>query len=283
MLMCRRRQHTQFDDAVTFGSNQAVGTGVESPSGTCQRGRLHDTSAEAEAAAMSDRLPRYVDRGPLRPRPPAAVVMAAALLTALLLINLVSYAFDRVGLSSGWLTAALLGAVLGSRIDIPVARLHRTSSPQQPIEGPFGWFLIPATDDGDQVVTVAVNVGGALVPGGVATYLIAHDHLLIPALTASALVAVAVFAVARPIDRVGIVTPALLPPAAAALAAVLLGGPHIPALAYIAGTFGTLAGADLANLPRLRNLSTSVASIGGAGTFDGVFLSGILAVVLAAL
>ena len=48
------------------------------------------------------------------------------------------------------------------------------------------------------------------------------------------------------------------------------------------GTLGTLIGADLLNLRRLRNLGAGVASIGGAGTFDGVFLSGIIAVLLVA-
>jgi uncharacterized membrane protein len=37
------------------------------------------------------------------------------------------------------------------------------------------------------------------------------------------------------------------------------------------------------NLRRLSTLGVGVASIGGAGTFDGVFLSGIMAVVLVAL
>ena len=52
-------------------------------------------------------------------------------------------------------------------------------------------------------------------------------------------------------------------------------------LAYIAGTLGTLIGADLANLHLVQGLGAPVVSIGGAGTFDGVFLTGILAVLLA--
>ena len=44
---------------------------------------------------------------------------------------------------------------------------------------------------------------------------------------------------------------------------------------------GTLIGADLMNLERLGELGAPVASIGGAGTFDGVFLTGIVAVLLA--
>ena len=54
-------------------------------------------------------------------------------------------------------------------------------------------------------------------------------------------------------------------------------------LAYIAGGLGTLIGADLTNLDKVRGLGAPVASIGGAGTFDGIFLTGILAVLLAGL
>jgi uncharacterized membrane protein len=53
------------------------------------------------------------------------------------------------------------------------------------------------------------------------------------------------------------------------------------AYAYIAGSLGTLIGADLLNLDKVRGLGAPVVSIGGAGTFDGIFLAGIVAVLLA--
>jgi len=92
--------------------------------------------------------------------------------------------------------------------------------------------------------------------------------------------------VAKPVKGLGIVTPALLPPLSAALAAILLvylgGATHdlIFLIAYVGGTLGTLIGADILNLNKIRDLGAPVASIGGAGTFDGVFLSGIIAVLL---
>jgi uncharacterized membrane protein len=46
---------------------------------------------------------------------------------------------------------------------------------------------------------------------------------------------------------------------------------------------GTLIGADLSNLGRISEGGTSVASIGGAGKFDGIFLTGIVAVLIASL
>jgi uncharacterized membrane protein len=54
-------------------------------------------------------------------------------------------------------------------------------------------------------------------------------------------------------------------------------------LAYVSGSLGTLIGADLLNLDKLHGLGVPVASIGGAGTFDGIFVTGVLAVLLAGL
>ncbi len=46
-------------------------------------------------------------------------------------------------------------------------------------------------------------------------------------------------------------------------------------------TLGSLIGADLLNLKKIPELGTPIASIGGAGTFDGIFLTGIISVLLA--
>ena len=67
------------------------------------------------------------------------------------------------------------------------------------------------------------------------------------------------------------------------LPAVILSRVDSAPLAYIGGSLGTLIGADLTNLDKVRGLGALVASIGGAGTFDGIFLTGILAVLLASL
>ena len=86
---------------------------------------------------------------------------------------------------------------------------------------------------------------------------------------------------AQPVPGVGITMPPLIPPLLAAGAALVLSRQAAPALAYISGSLGTLIGADLLNLGNIQGLQAPVLSIGGAGTFDGVFLTGILAVLLA--
>jgi len=47
------------------------------------------------------------------------------------------------------------------------------------------------------------------------------------------------------------------------------------------GVLGPLIGADLLHLRNIEALETGIASIGGAGTFDGIFLSSIIAAYLA--
>ena len=87
------------------------------------------------------------------------------------------------------------------------------------------------------------------------------------------------------------------------------GAALIAYIAYIAGTPGTLIGADLLNLPRILRgtlmrddtlqaagggpvdalwlsaptVQLYIISIGGAGVFDGIFLAGIVAPLLAVL
>jgi uncharacterized membrane protein len=88
---------------------------------------------------------------------------------------------------------------------------------------------------------------------------------------------------AQPIPGLGIAVPVFVPALATAATALLLSRRHAPSLAYIGGSCGTLIGADLLNLDKLQGLGAPVASIGGAGTFDGVFLTGVLAVLIASL
>jgi uncharacterized membrane protein len=68
---------------------------------------------------------------------------------------------------------------------------------------------------------------------------------------------------------------------AAALTALLVRRREAAALAYVGGSMGTLIGADLLNLGKVQGLGAPVISIGGAGTFDGIFVTGVLAVLIA--
>jgi uncharacterized membrane protein len=83
------------------------------------------------------------------------------------------------------------------------------------------------------------------------------------------------------VPGVGIAVPMIVPPLAAAGVALLLAFRRAPPVAYVAGSMGALIGADLLNLPDIAAIGAPVVSIGGAGTFDGVFLTGIIAGLIA--
>lgn len=204
------------------------------------------------------------------------------LLVAFLLIGVVSYALARLGISPGTASLVLLACLIGSAVNIPVARLSTRAVRMEPYISVFGLrYFVPVMRK--RATVLAVNVGGAVVPAALSAYLIAHDHLGMAALAAVVLVAGLVHLVARPVPGLGIAVPALLPGLFAVLVALLFHPVAVAALAYVGGTLGTLVGADLANLGKVRKLGAPVASIGGAGTFDGIFIAGITAVLLAAL
>ena len=120
-----------------------------------------------------------------------------------------------------------------------------------------------------------------MIPALLSLFLLAKHEIYGRGALAVALVAVVVHWMAQPVRGVGIAVPIFIPPLVAAGTAFLLSRQFAAPLAYIAGTLGTLIGAELLNLDKIRGLGAPIVSIGGAGTFDGIFLTGILAVLLA--
>jgi len=140
-------------------------------------------------------------------------------------------------------------------------------------------YVIPVVREWPGTI-LAVNVGGALIPVILSVYLLIKTKLYVRGALAVAVVALVAHLMARPVHGVSISLPIFIPPIVAAMAAMILGWRQAAPLAYIAGSLGTLIGADLLNLDKIQGLGAPVASIGGAGTFDGVFLAGIIAVLL---
>jgi len=120
-----------------------------------------------------------------------------------------------------------------------------------------------------------------VIPTLLSLYLLVKTGLYGRALIAVAVVTAVVHWLAYPVKGMGIAVPVFIPPVVAAAAALALSRRAAPPLAYICGSLGTLIGADLLNLGRIQALGAPIASIGGAGRFDGIFMTGILAVLLA--
>jgi uncharacterized membrane protein len=210
--------------------------------------------------------------------------LGLAFLFALIEIGIINYVFEALGLPPHIAFLALLASLLGSYLNIPLTRIESARTHQVEIVRSFGVrYRVPVRYATGSTV-VAINVGGAIVPLAITAYvLIQWPSVILAAAIGTAIVTLIVHRFARPVPGMGIATPMLLPPIAAAIVGWLLGGPghHADAIAYVSGVMGTLIGADLLNLGKLGELGAPVASIGGAGTFDGIFLTGIVAVLLA--
>ena len=205
-----------------------------------------------------------------------------AFVFTLIEIGIINYVFQALGLSPHLAFLALLASLVGSYFNIPVAHVESGAAHSLEVVQHFGIRYRPPVRYAGSSTTVAINVGGAIVPLAISTYVLLHwTAVIVAAVIGTAIVALVVHRFARPVPGMGIATPMLIPPVVAALVGWLLGAAHPDGVAYISGVLGTLIGADIMNLGKLRDLGAPVASIGGAGTFDGIFLTGIVAVLLA--
>jgi uncharacterized membrane protein len=189
----------------------------------------------------------------------------------------------RIGLGSVPALILLLASLAGSYLNIPVAQLPERQIISGQLVTFFGMqYVIPMVRDWPGTI-IAVNVGGAVIPALLSLYLFFRNRLWLHAPIAIAIVAGVCHWLARPVPGLGIALPVFVPPLSAAAVALILSWRKAPALAYIGGAIGCLVGADLLNLQKVEGLGAPVASIGGAGTFDGIFLTGVLAVLLAGI
>jgi len=225
----------------------------------------------------------HLDHLQYLPIAPAFFVLLVGLFAALALIvqlGILQYAYRRLGVSSRAALLLLFGSLVGSYVNIPVAQFPE----QQVVVGQevdyFGMqYIVPVVADWPGTI-IAVNIGGAVIPTLLSLYLAGKNSLWGRGLIATAVVAAIIHHLATPVPGVGIAIPIFTPPLAAAVVAMVVSWRNAP-LAYIGGSLGTLIGADLLNLPGIPALGAPVASIGGAGTFDGIFVTGIIAVLIA--
>jgi uncharacterized membrane protein len=217
--------------------------------------------------------------------PPFFFLLVGLFVVILVLVQLgvLRYAFMRLGISSGGALLLLFASLAGSYFNIPLAYLPDQKVLSQQVVEFFGMrYVIPYVEQWPGTL-IAVNVGGAVIPTVMSIFLLVRNRLWLEATIATAAVAIVCFALSRPVPGLGIAEPVFVPAVTTAIVALLLSREHPAPLAYIGGSLGTLIGADLLNLGRIRGLGAPVASIGGAGTFDGIFLIGIVAVLIASL
>ncbi len=148
-------------------------------------------------------------------------------------------------------------------------------------------FYIPRLSFGYSVTLIAINVGGALIPVlfSLTLLFLLGSRLFIVLVNVIAIILVSKY-FSKVIPGVGVVMHPLVAPIFSTLVSyvLLFKTPLlVPISAYIGSVFGTLIGADLLNLKKILEANPQIVSIGGAGSFDGIFLSGLFSIVLAEL
>jgi uncharacterized membrane protein len=210
-------------------------------------------------------------------------LLVVVVLVILIELKVLEYAYEKVGIRRRYAYLLLFFSLAGSYFNIPVYELPPEQMTTSTYVDFFGMrYIIPIVRDTPGTM-IAVNIGGALIPFLLSAYLMIKNRLYAKGLLAVAIIAVIVHQLAYPVRGVGIAEPVFVPSLVAAPVAFFLSRARAPALAYIGGSLGTLIGADLWNLGKVQGLGAPVASIGGAGTFDGIFVTGIIAVLLASL
>jgi uncharacterized membrane protein len=221
-----------------------------------------------------------------------ALVLFLLCLTPLFLADIMQAALEKLDLSPPVALSAVIAIFVGSLVNIPVYRIARHQEQLVDSMAVFGlWGWTPQFQRVRRDTIIAINVGGCVIPMLLAAWQVSHllrgESWPLLALGLATIANVtACYWVARPVSGVGITMPGLTSPlVAVGLTWLLLISPEYDPIrapvAFIAGVLGPLVGADLLHLQDINKVSAGVLSIGGAGTFDGIVLSGILAALLA--
>jgi uncharacterized membrane protein len=210
-----------------------------------------------------------------------AIFLIFLLLIPFLILILPAVAFSKLGLSPFGGITFYFFCLIGSLVNIPIS--HKEMKYYDEIDEftdiftRFFGIRIPVLNER----VIALNLGGAILPGLLCIYLLTKVSLT-SAFMATVITTIFSYLLSKPVKGVGIVIPAFIPPIIAALTALLFADREsAPAIAYISGVLGTLIGADILRLHQIKRFGLSFLSIGGAGVFDGIFIVGIIAVLLA--
>jgi uncharacterized membrane protein len=221
-------------------------------------------------------------RTPFAPLPLILFIGLLVLLVSFVQVGALTLAFDKLGLSAEAGFLLLFVSLFGSAINLPLFTVSAEAPPTETVPVALRGLLRHTAREFHGHTLIAINVGGGLIPVLFSFYLTGRGELSLSTVVAAVgIVALVSNLISRPLPGIGIGMPIFVAPLAAALTALLLDPEHSAALAYVSGTLGVLIGADLLRLNDIRRMGTPLAAIGGAGTFDGIFMTGIVAVLLA--
>lgn len=209
----------------------------------------------------------------------AAILLATAIFVQ---VGLLAIALDKLGVSAGGGFLLLLSSLAGSLINLPLGYVSSDPPPPGLLDKYRRRSLLLPPHYRPGRTLIMINVGGCIIPLAFCFYLFLRTPVgLVEALLGAGVVALVCRVVSKPVPGMGIVLPLFVAPLFAALTAVLVAPEHSAPLAYVSGTIGVLVGADLLRMGDVRRMGAPMASIGGAGTYDGIFITGIVAALLA--
>ena len=214
-------------------------------------------------------------------------------------VSMVAEAFSKLGLTPAQGVLMLIAILIGRSMNIPVFTSERLVVVPKPRSVSLGMdeFGRPVRIEQESANELkkqvfAVNVGGFIMPLLLSLTFLVRQHMIgqtdgvyLWIGFAMVMVALGCYITAKPDVLNGLRIPLVLPAIMTFLSVYFfVPEPFRPVAAYVAGTMGAIIGGNLVPLaiPRFRNsVGTPVVSIGGPGTFGGVFIAGILSVLLA--
>lgn len=212
------------------------------------------------------------------------ILLAAIALTGL---GAADVAGRTLGLSPVMALAVYLAMLVGGLINIPVYEFKSPGGTQPQVVPYLGARHHMPQWLGHRTV-VSLNLGGCVIPVALSAYF-ALGLPPMELLATTIIVTLGVFYFARPVRSVGVMVPVLIPPllaVGASLISLYIGGAGFSSLArlsFASGVFGTLLGADILHLSSIRKAGPDLVSIGGAGIFDGIVLTGVIGTIIAAI
>ena len=172
---------------------------------------------------------------PMTPGLFSILVVLFAGLIILVQLRILRYAYMRLGIGPGAALFLLFGSLIGSYFNIPIAVLPGESVRSGQIVDFYGMrYVVPLVTSWPGTV-LAVNVGGAVIPTLMSTYLVIRYQLWLKAAIATVAIAFVIHAMATPVHGIGIAVPVFAPVVTTAILAFILSREYAAPLAYIGG------------------------------------------------
>lgn len=210
----------------------------------------------------------------------AVLFLTLVVVFILISFNILGTAFKKLGFPPEYSVYFLFLSLLGSYVNLPIKKVRSRVPVISSNASDTLWSGYIASSLKAERSTIALNLGGAVIPLGMSVFL-ASMVSLVDVLIGIFVMTFIIHKIAKPVKGSGIAIHAMLPPLLAAAVALIISPQNAPIIAYISGTLGCLIGIDILNLKKIPDLGVPLVSIGGAGTFDAIFLTGIIAVLIA--